>query len=118
MSKIVAFDFDGVIHSYTSGWKGYTVIPDPPVKGIKEVLKGLYGKGASIHVFSSRAGTDDGREAIRQYLIKYDLIRYVDVITCEKPSAFVTIDDRCICFDGNTEGLVEKIENFKTYMEV
>ncbi len=30
MKQTVVFDFDGVIHSYTSGWKGATVIPDPP----------------------------------------------------------------------------------------
>lgn len=32
----VVFDFDGVIHSYTSGWKGATEIPDPPVPGVRE----------------------------------------------------------------------------------
>ena len=40
----VCFDFDGVIHSYTSSWKGHDVIPDPPVDGIKEVLWKLRDK--------------------------------------------------------------------------
>ena len=35
----VVFDFDGVIHSYTSGWKGTTEIPDPPVPGIQEAIE-------------------------------------------------------------------------------
>ena len=33
--KTVVFDFDGVVHSYTSGWQGEDTIPDPPVPGIK-----------------------------------------------------------------------------------
>lgn len=40
MKQTVVFDFDGVIHSYTSGWKGETIIPDPPVPGIKEAFGG------------------------------------------------------------------------------
>ena len=41
----IVFDFDGVIHSYTSGWKGENVIPDPPVPGIKEVIDDLKSEG-------------------------------------------------------------------------
>lgn len=31
-------DFDGVVHSYTSPWKGAAVISDPPVPGAIEWL--------------------------------------------------------------------------------
>lgn len=37
----VVLDFDGVIHSYKSGWKGAAIIPDEPVPGIKEVIDEL-----------------------------------------------------------------------------
>lgn len=35
---ILSIDFDGVIHSYTSRWKGVDVIPDMPVPGAFEAL--------------------------------------------------------------------------------
>ena len=45
MARTVVFDFDGVIHSYTSGWLGETTIPDPPVPGIREALKEIHDAG-------------------------------------------------------------------------
>ena len=45
--KIVVMDFDGVIHSYKSGWKGVTEIPDPPVEGVKEFIEELRKEPAS-----------------------------------------------------------------------
>ena len=48
MKKTVVFDFDGVIHSYTSGWKGATVIPDPPVEGIGDALKEIHDAGYEV----------------------------------------------------------------------
>lgn len=43
--KTVIFDFDGVIHSYTSGWRGENIIPDPPVSGIKKVIDSIRNAG-------------------------------------------------------------------------
>ena len=50
----VVFDFDGVIHSYVSGWKGATKIPDPPVAGIKEAIDDIRKAGYEVCVVSTR----------------------------------------------------------------
>ena len=113
MKQTVVFDFDGVIHSYTSGWKGADVIPDPPVPGIKEVIKELRSMYFEVVVVSSRAATYEGVYAMEEYLKENDIS--VDYITDTKPPAIVYIDDRAICFDGHPETLVEKIVHFKPW---
>jgi hypothetical protein len=63
---ILCLDFDGVCHSYTSGWKGAAVIPDPPVPGLWEFLaKALYV--FEVHIFSSRTHQEGGVEAMRAW---------------------------------------------------
>ena len=92
MKKTVVFDFDGVIHSYKSGWRGKTVIPDPPVDGIVEALKEIHESGYEIVVVSTRSATVEGKAAVWSYLI-----------------------DRAICFDGHPETLLQKIQSFKPW---
>ena len=117
MSKrTVIFDFDGVIHSYTSGWKGIDVIPDEPVSGIREVIDELRNEhGYEVVVVSTRCAETCGIAAIHEWLNKHGIV--VDRVQAEKPPALVVVDDRCICFDGATRGLVDKIRNFRPYRE-
>ncbi|MCL2461025.1 MAG: hypothetical protein FWF44_00030 [Defluviitaleaceae bacterium] len=110
MKKTVVFDFDGVIHSYTSGWKGECCIPDPPVDGIKEAIEQIRNAGYEVVVVSTRCATNTGIAAVKQWLD--DNYFVVDSVSREKPSAIVYIDDRAICFDGNPGALLEKISNF------
>lgn len=115
--KTVVFDFDGVIHSYSSGWKGAECIPDPPVPGIKKALAQLHEE-YEIAIVSSRCSTQAGVDAINHWLYKNGLAQYVDKVCKEKPPAIVYIDDRAICFDGNAASLAEKIRSFKPWTEV
>lgn len=115
MKKTVVFDFDGVIHSYSSGWKGTTNIPDPPVPGIENALKEIHNAGYEVVIVSTRCSTAFGRLAIESWLDMYDLSMYVDIVCKEKPPAIVYIDDRAICFDGHPENLLGKIKAFKPW---
>ena len=111
--KNIIFDFDGVISDYSSGWQGANVINDKPVEGIKEVIEELRKK-CKIVVVSTRCYQEGGIKAIVNWLLKYDII--VDDVTAEKPPAVVSVDDRCICFKGDTKGLISQIEGFKNWL--
>lgn len=116
---ILCVDFDGVIHSYTSGWKGADVIPDPPVPG---ALRWLWKATEwwNVHIYSSRSKEPAGRTAMQLWMIEHATVEFgpdhpmsvIDIgrdagfqypimFSHEKPAAFLTIDDRAICFEGN-----------------
>lgn len=116
MSKrkpILCVDFDGVVHSYTSGWKGAENIPDAPVPGALEFLQD------SLHhfrvmIFSSRSNTFTGRHAMQMWLERYASMSswshewWLEIEWPEyKPSAFLTIDDRAITFTGRWPSMGE-----------
>lgn len=115
MNKTVVFDFDGVIHSYSSGWQGGVQHSCPPVPGIESALKDIHESGYYVTVVSTRCSTSAGRTAIGDWLEMYGLDRYVDLICKEKPPAIVYIDDRAICFDGHPETLLGKIDSFEPW---
>ncbi len=108
---ILCVDFDGVIHSYISGWKGEAIVADPPVKG---ALNWLWEATEfwNVQVYSSRSKTPGGMAAMRIWFarecaIEFDMDHPMNnspfpiTFAAEKPAAFLTIDDRAICFDGD-----------------
>lgn len=137
--KTILVDFDGVLHSYVSGWKGATEIPDPPVPGAIKWLERLIEDGRfNVCIYSSRSketekwlvysgiGSDSdfveidarvGIEAMQGWLVAHglleDLVERIGFPT-EKPAAFLTIDDRAICFTGTFPPL-DEINNFKPW---
>lgn len=106
---ILSVDFDGVLHSYESGWKGAAVIPDRPTPGAIVWLADAV-KLFRVAIFSSRSHQPGGIEAMRRWLLHYALEHFQDEakvswvgqveFPLEKPPALVTIDDRALTFDG------------------
>jgi hypothetical protein len=77
MSKkkpILCLDFDGVLHSYTSGWQGACTIPDAPVPGAMAFLLAVMAS-FDVAIFSSRSRYWFARWAmkrwLRQHLVAY-----------------------------------------------
>lgn len=106
----IVLDFDGVLHSYASGWKGADVIPDPPTEGAQFFVSLLLESGYDVIIQSTRAATPQGANAIAEWLIEHDFpIPYQDAIadprraytiTAEKLPALVYLDDRALRFEG------------------
>lgn len=104
----LAIDFDGTINTYDSGFVSPSQIPDPPTEGAKEALD-LLSQHFCIVIFSVRAETPEGKEAIKEYMKKHELP--YDDVTNEKPSGLI-IDDNCLTFTGSWKDMLKKISTF------
>ena len=107
---ILLLDFDGVIHSYRSGWQGVTVIPDPPTDGCREAIQELR-KTYLVKIHSTRCETRTGRLAIEWWLSENGI--RVDEICEHKPPAVLYVDDRGITFSGDWIQTLEAIRTFE-----
>lgn len=72
---ILCLDFDGVLHSYTSGWQGARNIPDPPVAGAIDWLIHAMEK-FEVHILSSRSHQWFGRWSMKSWL-RYHVKEYL-----------------------------------------
>jgi hypothetical protein len=124
MSKpILCVDFDGVLHSYTSGWQGAHICKDPPVPGAIDFLRRA-SEHFEIHIFSSRSGQEGGLSAMQGWLADHAFTGEQTPETMawfynvkwptEKSAAMVTLDDRAITFTGAWPEM-QDIINFKPW---
>ena len=122
MKKIMCLDFDGVVHSYLSGWKGARNIPDPPMPGALDFITESLAHGWDVVIHSSRARHFGGIWAMRNWLRKHSGNQWdcMGPSLCDvrfsrwKPPAILTIDDRSMRFNGCWPSLSE-CEKFRPY---
>jgi len=125
---ILCLDFDGVIHSYTSGWQGAGVAADPPVDGTLEYLIEAT-KHYRVLVYSSRSKSFAGRRAMKRYIREHftmpltfspdhdcDWLHEAIEFPWFKPPALLTIDDRALTFTGDwSDFSPDKLRQFKPW---
>ena len=116
--RTIAFDFDGVIAQY-NGFVSKEDIQQPNKK-VVEAITLLKQKGFKILIHSTR-----GDVFLKNYCEKFSIpFDYINRRPDKegdnpgKPIAFVYVDDRAICYKGESaEDLVQEIETFKAYWE-
>ncbi|MGE0756678.1 MAG: hypothetical protein AB7F89_18240 [Pirellulaceae bacterium] len=108
--RTICLDFDGVIHSYRSGWCGAEIIPDPPIHGSREAIQQLR-KRFRVVVHSARCATDAGCAAVKAWLVRHGL--EVDEVCRFKPPAAIYVDDRAVPFRGDWAATISEIHAFR-----
>lgn len=108
VGRTICFDFDGVIHRYTSGWIAADVIPDGPVPGIGKLIATLREQGFRVVVNSARCRYSEGFPAVKEHLDAWEI--EVDEVCEHKPAAVIYVDDRAVRFDGCVSALWDDIQ--------
>jgi len=107
MRRLIVTEFDRLYHAATSPVDpdDPTYIPDPPLPGnIKWLAWGVYAPNYRMAVFSWRSCSEDGIQAMQDYLERHGLDRSViDQIewpTCKPADAAMFVDARAFRYAG------------------
>ena len=116
----ICLDFDGVVHSYTSGWHGSDVVKDEPVEGAFDFITKCFLNNYNVAIFSSRSHQDNGITAMKKWFIDNNMTKEVlnkIQFPTIKPPAILYIDDRGFHFKGEWPSF-DFINNFKPWNKV
>lgn len=103
----IQIDLDGVLNTYRGDYDENFI---PPIKeGAKDFLEKMYAKYKLV-LFSTR-----NTEMAAKWLQDNGIQEYFSDVTNVKTSAYITVDDRCVCFRGNYDSLICEIDNFKVW---
>ena len=103
-------DLDGVLNQY--GKEKYNEFTIPKIKDrAKEFIKKLY----SLNKYDLVLFTTRNMLLASKWLIKNKLDIYFKDITNTKIPAYLHIDDRAICFQGDYNQIFAEIENFEVW---
>jgi hypothetical protein len=112
-SPVLAVDLDGTLLEYR-------VPPNfgPPNEGIIKEIRKVKSAGWYIMIWTCRNDSSELRDHLSKHGIPFDFVNEYPFWPPEgsvKASAQVYLDDRALCFDGNTDGLAERILSFKPW---
>lgn len=108
---ILCLDFDGVIHSYEKGWQNGKIYGRVTPGFCSWAQKAK--EDFKLVIYSSRSKTEEGKVAMYDWLVAEIFVWAEEQVegstlsasdfefASEKPPAWLTIDDRAICFQGS-----------------
>lgn len=122
----LCIDFDGVVHKYSKGWQE-GVIYDDVTDGFFEWADQA-AKKFKLVIYSSRSKKPEGINAMMFWMYEQrkkwraaggktesDAILEFEFADT-KPAAWLIIDDRAICFNGNWADMdIDAMRNFKPW---
>ena len=116
----IVIDFDNTIAGYEGGWQGIDIIPEPPIPGaLQFIIEAM--EFFTVNILSTRSSSPIGMKAMQEYITFHmevllgggkqplqgeDRMACDDILTqilwpTTKPPAFLSIDDRGLCFEGD-----------------
>jgi len=101
-------DLDGVLNVYGKEKFDENYIPEIR-EGAREFLEELSKEG-ELYLFTTR-----NPEFAKKWLKENGIDKYFADVTNAKIPAYLQIDDRAICFEGDYNKTIQDIKNFKVH---
>ena len=105
--KTILIDLDGVLNNYKGNFD-INQIPEIKV-GARNFLDKL-SKSFDIKLFTTR-----NKILAAKWIISHGLDKIITDITDRKELCYLYIDDRCLCFNGDYNNLINQIVGFKPW---